>query len=316
MQYHIVVTDSGFPNHHQEEQILLQIGKVIKASWQNEDELLSAVATADALLVQWAPITRKIIAGLENCRIIVRYGIGYDNIDLDAAAEKGIVVCNVPDYCVDEVADHTLALTLSALRQIPETDQSIRNGNWNIMLSRPVAPFSGQSFCLAGFGRIARGVAKRALGMGFKVKAYDPFVDPEFMKALKVDSLSSEELFLEADILSLHLPLQAATKHFVNAQQLGKMKPNALIVNTSRGGLIDSNALAKSLSEGQVWGAALDVFEEEPLPKTHALRVAPGVTLSSHVAWYSNQSIPVLQSKAAEEIYRFFSGESVKNRVR
>lgn len=315
MEYQIIVTDSGFPDHGPENTVLAEVGGVRKVQWADEDELISNVRLADALLVQWAPITKRVIDALDSCRIIVRYGIGYDNIDLVAAAAKGIVVCNVPDYCVEEVADHTLALALAALRQIPETDRNIRNGHWSILLPRPVAPFSQLVFCLAGFGRIAREVARRAMGVGFRVGAYDPFVSAQTMRDFGVEPLTREELFASADVLSLHLPLNAETKHVINQNSLQSMKRGALIVNTSRGGLVHAEALAAGISTGEIWGAALDVFEDEPLPQNHVLRETAGVILSSHVAWYSSLSVPKLQTKAAEEVLRFLTGQAVANRV-
>lgn len=315
MKYNVVITDSGFANHHPEESVLLDVAKVFKANWESEDELIEKTRSADALLVQWAPITNRVIEALTACKIIVRYGIGYDNIDLQAATRRGIVVCNVPDYCIEEVADHTIALALSSIRQIPETDKNIRDGKWNIMLPRPIAPFSSLNFGIAGFGRIAREVAKRALGVGFQVSAHDPFVDDSVMEAAGVNPVSLADLFRTADILSLHLPLNTETKYLVNTARLQTMKRNAIILNTSRGGLIDIDSLVISLNEGAIWGAALDVFEEEPLPPSHSIRNAKGTILSSHVAWYSNRSIPILQKMAAEEIARHLSGGSVINQV-
>lgn len=312
----IVVTDTVFQNHLPEKEILKELGEVINIHWKNEDEFIEKLAGADALLVQMAPITKRVVDSLDDCRIIVRYGIGVDNIDLDAVRAKGILVCNVPDYCIDEVADHTIALALAALRQVVETDRQIRNGIWENMLPRPIASFSKLNFSLLGFGRIARNVAKRAAGIGFNVKAYDPFVSAESMQTMGVEFLSLEELLSQADILSLHLPLSSDTRHIINDERIGQMKKNALIVNTSRGGLIDTKALAARLTSGHIWGAALDVFEEEPVPATHPLRTAPGVILSSHMAWYSVQSIPELQRKAAEEIRRYLTGEALLNKVR
>lgn len=315
MEYNIVVTDSGFPNQDPERSVLKRIGDVRKIQWADENELIANTQMADALLVQWAPITKRVIDSLDSCRIIVRYGIGYDNIDLAAAASKGIVVCNVPDYCVEEVADHTLALALAALRQIPETDRNVRNGHWSIILPRPVPPFSQIKFCLAGFGRIAREVAKRAIGVGFVVSAYDPLIPPQTIRDCGVVPVTIEELFASADVLSLHLPLTGSTKHIVNEKSLKSMKPSALIVNTSRGGLVHDEALAESIATGKIWGAALDVFEDEPFPQNHALSKTEGVILSSHVAWYSTLSMPKLQTKAAEEVLRFFTDQVVVNRV-
>lgn len=315
MSYRIVVTDSGFPNLDPEKGVLKDLGHLELISWRDEAELCEKSALADALLVQWAPINATLISRLRQCKIIVRYGIGVDNIDLKAAAQKGIPVCNVPDYCIEEVSDHTLALALSSLRQVVEVDRRVRNGVWNIVLPRPVLPFHKMNFCLAGFGRIARKVAEKANALGFRVKAYDPCVPGAVMERANVVPVGLSELFEEADILSLHLPLTGTSRHFINYATLSKMKPSALLVNTSRGGLIDMEALARALSEKELWGAALDVFEEEPLPENSPLLHASHLLLSSHVAWYSSHSIPQLQQKAAEEVARGLRGELLSNPV-
>lgn len=315
MKYNVTITDSGFSNHIPEETVLGNIAEVTKVSWENEDELIEKIRHADALLVQWAPITKRVIAALTACKIIVRYGIGFDNVDVSAAENKGIVVCNIPDYCIEEVADHTIALALSSIRQIAEVDKNVRNGQWNIMLPRPIAPISALTFGIAGFGRIARGVARRALGVGFQVCAHDPFIDNGVMEAAGVNPVSIADLFQTADILTLHLPLTDETKYIVDSPRLRTMKRNAVIINTSRGGLIDIDALVQCLNEGIIWGAALDVFEDEPLPRAHPVRDTRNVILSSHVAWYSDRSIPLLQRMAAEEINRYFTGKPVLNRV-
>lgn len=315
MSYRIVVTDSGFPSLDPEKGVLKDLGRLELISWSDEAELCEKSALADALLVQWAPINATLISCLRQCKIIVRYGIGVDNIDLKAAAQKGIPVCNVPDYCIEEVSNHTLALALSSLRQVTEVDRYVRNGVWNIVLPRPVLPFHKMNFCLAGFGRIARTVAEKANALGFRVKAYDPYISGAVMEEANVMPVGLAELFAEADILSLHLPLTGTSRHFINDVTLSKMKSSALLVNTSRGGLINMQALVRALSANKLWGAALDVFEEEPLPKSSPLLHCPNLLLSSHVAWYSSNSIPQLQRKAAEEIARGLRGEMLSNPV-
>ncbi|MFB2117993.1 C-terminal binding protein [Parapedobacter sp. 2B3] len=308
MLFNVVITDSGFANHDPERELLKGHAELKKIDWKDEEELRFKTRDADVLLVQWASISQYVIEGLERCKAIIRYGIGVDNIDLKAAKEKGIRVCNVPDYCINEVADHTIALALAALRQIPAVDTNVRQGDWSIVLPKEVAPFDEMVYGLAGFGRIAQAVAKRALGLGFAVKAYDPFVAPESMRLLHVEPVDRDTLMQQSDILSLHLPLKPDTVHFLNGRSIARMKPNALVVNTSRGGLIDTAALTEAISKRQIWGAALDVFEEEPLPLSHKLMEMPEVVLSSHVAWYSRRSIPLLQRKVAEEALRAISG--------
>ncbi len=278
-------------------------------------EVLAATRDADALLVQWAPVNAEVIAALAHCRIIVRYGIGVDNVDLAAAKARGIPVCNVPDYGVHEVAEHAVALALALVRQLPQIDARLRSGTWKITPDRPMPSLRETTFATAGFGRIARTAHAMMRGFGGKRIAYDPFVPADVMAMEGVEKVELADLFTRADILSLHLPLTAETKHFVNAGRMAEMKKTAIIVNTARGPLIDTVALAEALQNGVIAGAGIDVYEQEPLPATHPLRTAPGALLTSHVAWYSESSIPRLQRLAAEEAARGLRGEPLKNHV-
>lgn len=316
MCYRIVITDSGFPNNNPEIEILKELGKVELIHWKTEEELKQKTASADALLVQWAPVSPALINSLQQCKIIVRYGIGVDNIDTKAASAKGIPVCNVPDYCIDEVADHTITLAISSLRQITTVDRNVRSGIWSIVLPNAVMPFYKMVFGLAGFGRIARKVALKAKALGFLVKAYDPYIDEAEIEKAGVIPVQMEELLEEADVLSLHLPLNDKTKYLINSDTLALMKPSSLVVNTSRGGLINLNDLSAALTSNKLWGAALDVFDKEPIEKESPILNTPGVTLSSHVAWYSSLSVHKLQQMAAEEVARGLRGETVCNPVK
>jgi D-3-phosphoglycerate dehydrogenase len=312
----VAITDFNFPHVEREGEILSRAG----AEWaayqcKTPVEVIENCREADALIVQWATIDRTVIAALERCKVIVRYGIGVDNVDLEAAADRGIPVCNVPDYCIDEVADHTMALALALARQLSQTDAAVRAGVWKILPPAPAFSFREMVFATAGFGRIARAVLRRAVGFGFQVAAYDPWVDPSVFASLGVRRLTLGELLAGADILSLHLPLKHETRHLVGSLSLPAMKNTALVVNTARGGLIDTRALAGALTDGRIAGAGLDVFEEEPLPADHPLRRAPNVILTSHTAWYSEASVPQLQQKAAEEAVRALQGQPLQNVV-
>ncbi len=309
MLYSVIITDGMFPDHSIEESVLKGTGIVEKIEWEGETDLVSKIVEADALLVQYASITRDVLRRLKRCKVIVRYGIGVDNIDLEAARERGIRVCNVPDYCLNEVADHTIAMALAAIRQIGNVDREVRNGNWPSRLPQPVLPFSKLDFCLVGFGGIAREVARRALGLGFRVSAYDPYTDSSIFENDRVTESDLDTLMARADVLSLHIPSTPETRHIINECSIGKMKASALIINTSRGTLIDSSALADALAEGRIAGAALDVFETEPLSLSDRLRDVPNVILSSHIAWYSEESLLKLQENAAEEIRRVLGGQ-------
>ena len=257
----------------------------------------------------------EVIDRLERCRLIVRVGIGVDNVDLERAAERGITVCNVPDYCIDEVADHTVAMALSLSRDLMQVDHRIRAGTWKITPVTPVRSYGSMTFGTLGFGRIARAVHHRITPFGFRRIAHDPFVDEtEFGKA-GVQPVTLDDLLDEVDILSLHAALTPETHHILSRQRLESMKDSAVIVNTSRGALIDTVALAGALDSHKIGGAALDVFESEPLPDDHALRRSRNTLLTSHMAWCSLESIPRLQRLAAEEVAGFMSGRPARNPV-
>lgn len=309
----IVITDFGFPNLIPETTAITGAGmELVAAQCKTAEEVIDAVADADGIMVQWAPITARVINSLSRCKVIVRYGIGVDNVDLAAARQKGIPVCNVPDYCIDEVADHTVALALALARQLPQIDARTRAGVWKIYPDKPMPSFSEMTFATAGYGRIARAVLDRARVFGFKLAAYDPYAAPLSDKATP---LSLDELFRQADILCLHAPLTPETKHLVNAGRLAQMKPTAIIVNTARGGLIDTAALAQALEAGTIAAAGLDVFESEPLEENHPLRKCQNALLTSHMSWFSETSVPRLQQLAAQEAVRALQGKPLRNQV-
>ena len=310
----VIITDHGFSTVDRETAIIEGAGHVLVVEQcRTEADLLEKVCEADALIVQWAPITAHVIENLARCRIIVRYGIGVDNVDIAAAGLRNIPVCNVPDYCIDEVADHSIAMAIS--RQLYETYKMVLTGKWSIVPPNPIRSLSSMVFATAGFGRIAREVMTRARPFGFKLVAFDPYVDSKLMAEYGVEKVSKDDLFRIADILSLHLPLTPETKHFVSASSLDRMKDDAIVVNTSRGGLIDTRALASALQRGKLSGAGIDVYEIEPLENGHPLRDCDRVILTSHTAWNSLQSVPRLQTLAAEEVVRALAGQALANPV-
>jgi D-3-phosphoglycerate dehydrogenase len=314
----VCITDYGFANVEAERRLVEAAGGELRTGQcKTPAEVLALCAEADVVIAQWAPLNAEVIAGLKNCRGLVRYGIGVDTIDLQAAAAAGIPVANVPDYCIDEVADHTLALALSLGRQLDATDSRVRGGEWSITPpSKTMPALRKMTFATAGFGRIARAVLSRASVFGCRLAAYDPFVPSEVFEKAGVARLGVDELFAEADILSLNLPLTKDTRHFANAARLDRMKPHAVLVNTARGGLIDTHALAAALEKGRPFVAGLDVFEAEPLEADHPLRKAPNTLLTSHTAWFSADSVGELQRLAAEEAARRLRGEDFKNPVK
>lgn len=312
----VLYTDHGFASIASERKIIEAANaELVIAQCKTPEEIIALAADVDALLVQWAPITAAVIRSLRRCKVIVRLGIGIDNVDIATATAHHIPVCNVPDYCIDEVADHTVALALTLARQIPFVDRRVHQKIWKITAPAPMPAFREMCFATIGFGRIAQAVHKRMQSFGCTSIAHDPFVSRESLQSARVASKTLDEIFATADIISLHCPLTPDTHHLINAARLRQMKPTAILVNTARGALVDTVALAEALQAGQIAGAGLDVFEQEPLPDDHPLRLCERAILTSHIAWYSERSVPALQCKAAEEIVRGLRGEPFKNQI-
>jgi D-3-phosphoglycerate dehydrogenase / 2-oxoglutarate reductase len=300
-----LITDFQFPDITSERRIIENAGgDLVAFQCKTERDVIEVAGDADALLVQWAPITRTVIDHLPNCKVIVRYGIGLDNIDLDAARDRGIAVRNIPDYCIEEVADHTFSLALALARQLLQIDRQVREGTWSIVPPRPMPALRESTFVTIGHGRIARAVLHRARGFGFRLAACDPYLPPGVDFPSDVTRVDFEDALQVADILSLHVPLTRETRYIIEPQTLTMMKPTSLLINTARGALIDTMGLARALDEGVIAGAGLDVFEAEPLPAEHPLRTCRNALLTSHVSWYSQLSGPTLQRLAAEEAVR------------
>jgi D-3-phosphoglycerate dehydrogenase len=272
------------------------------------------IRDADALLVIGFAVTADVIQQLRRCKVIIRLGVGYDNIDAEAARERGIPVCNVPDYGSDEVADHAMALALGLARAVPFLDRCVRQGSWKPTLPYPMPGFAQMQFGVLGCGRIGRATLERARCFRFPLLACDPYV-PEADIPPDVRRCSLEELLASADILSLHVPLTRETRHLLNAARLALMKPTAILVNTSRGPVVDTSALAEALRQGRLAAAGLDVFEEEPLPVAHPLLSCPNVLVTPHHAWHSQESRRKLYLLAVEEAIRGVRGEPLRSCV-
>lgn len=274
------------------------------------EALLAAAADADALVSQAAPVDAGVIDRLQRCRVIVRTGVGVDNVDVEAATRRGIPVCNVPDYCTDDVADHTLTLALALARKLPQAVADLRGGGWMNSALRPVRRLSALTFGLYGFGRIARAVAKRAAAFGFRVAAHDPFVPDALFRELGAHRVDEDRLLADSDLLSLHMPLTEQTVGLLGAAGIERMKRGVLVVNCARGGLIDTPALLAALTSGQVGGAALDVLDVEPIPVDHPLWRHPNVILTGHLAWYSEEALEQLLRSVGEECARVLQGQA------
>jgi D-3-phosphoglycerate dehydrogenase len=246
------------------------------------------------------------MARMPKCKIIARYGIGVDTIDLDAATAAGIIVTNNPTYCIEEVAEHTMALLLACARKVAFYDRLVRNGRWEVPPGKPLFRLAGSTLGLVGFGNIARQVAVRAASFGINVLYSDPFVRQSSMPGR---SVSLDTLLAEADFVSIHPPLTRDTRKMINDEALGKMKRTAWLINCARGPIVDTDALVRALDAGSIAGAALDTTDPEPLPNPHPLRNRDNVIINPHVAWYSEQAMSGLQAGAPAEVRRVLCGE-------
>jgi D-3-phosphoglycerate dehydrogenase / 2-oxoglutarate reductase len=313
----VIVTDYNFPSLELERRAAERCNATFEAfQCRSEEEVANAVASADVVVVQFAPLTRSALQEMAPAAAVLRYGIGFDNIDVSAARELRIIAGYIPDYCVEEVADHTVAMILACARKLSQLDRSVRSGKWEaIAVAGDIPPSSETTVGFLGLGRIGYAVLERLQAFGFRFLATDPAVNPSQAVRRGIKLVDRDELLADLDILSLHAPATAETRHFINSQSLRKMKPTAMIVNTARGGLIDEQALADALRDGVISGAALDVFEHEPLAETSPLRGAPNLLLSPHAAWYSSSSLARLQSLAAEDIERLLSGRPPRHTI-
>jgi D-3-phosphoglycerate dehydrogenase len=317
----VVVTDQAFGGVERERAVAAAHGVPFSEHQVREEaETAQAVDGARVVFVNFAPITRRVLERLAPGAVVIRYGIGYDNVDVEAASELGVTVCNVPDYGADTVADHTVALLLAGLRRLLPYTTTIREAGWTAPADLGgIRGFAETTVGLVGTGRIGRAVAARLQPFGFRVIASDPFVEPSALREAGIEPVGFDELVERAHVVSLHAPLTPENHHLLGAEQFARMLPGALIVNTSRGPLVDQAALADALASGRLGGAALDVFEEEPLPAASPLRSQPNVILTPHAAFFSDTSLAALQRLAAEEADRALSGSPLRcpvNRVR
>jgi len=313
----VVVTDYTFPSVDAERAAAETAAAQFDAvQCKTVEDVITAVRGANVVAVQFAPFPAEAIAVLAPGAAVIRYGVGYDNIDVAAARSAGLRVGYVPDYCIEEVADHAAAAALTMLRRLPALDASLKAGEWAaVKVAKPLPPFSETKFGFFGFGQIGRAVLRRLKPFGFDFLVADPALDGAGAEAAGVTLADTPTLFAEADIVSLHAPVTARTKAFVNAALLATMKPHAIIVNTARGALIDEGALAAALTKGEIGGAALDVFEQEPLDKASPLRDAPATLLTPHAAWYSDAAIGRLQGFVAEDIGNALNGRPLRRPV-
>ncbi|HSJ39061.1 MAG TPA: C-terminal binding protein [Planococcus sp. (in: firmicutes)] len=307
--FKVVVTDYEYSTFAPEEAVLDKLGiQLTFAQCKTEDDVIAACKDADALINQYAPITRRVIEQLDNCKVISRYGVGFNTIDVDAATENGIVVGNVTDYCLDEVSNHAMALLLSLARKVTLMNSAVKNGNWDFKVAVPIRRLQGQTLGLVGFGNIPQTVAKKAMAFDLNIIAYDPFVAPERAAAQNVELVTLQELCERSDYLSVHVPLNAHTEKMISRNEFAMMKKEAFIINTARGPIIDEQALIEALQAGEIAGAGLDVLETEPIAADNPLLAMDNVILNPHSAFYSVEAETELKRKTAENVADVLSG--------
>ena len=313
----VVVTDYSFPSLDVEKAILDPTNcQFIAAQCKTPAELIPLIADADFIITQFAPLNAAVIAAMKRARVIARYGIGVDNIDLEAARQRGIPVCNVPDYCIDEVADHTLALILATSRAVGPHWTHVKTGQWTL----PV-PFDAMwalkdsTAGVVGFGRIGRAVARRLAAFNCKLLVHDPFLSDSEIERAGCVPTSFDELLGAADLITLHVPSTADTRQMINRETLKKMRVGVVLVNVSRGTLIDTDALIEALKRGHVRAAALDVIDPEPINPDNPLLKMNNVIITPHAASVSAKAVQTLREAVAKTVLCAMRGESLRNVV-
>ena len=312
-----VITDYTFPDLSIETQILEAAGlEVVSGQCKTPQDLIVLTASVDYIITQFAPIDADVIKSMSNCKVIVRYGIGYDNVDCETAKKKGIPVCNIPTYCIDEVADHTLSFILSMTRQLLANAKYVQNGKWGLGTDLPkMRGLYDSTVGIVGLGRIGQAVAKRLQGFGCRLVAYDPVVDSTQAASISCQLVDLDYLLSNSDIITLHCPSLPTTKNIINHSTLLKMKKGSLLINAGRGDLICADALTEALITGHLAGAAIDVFSTEPVPNDSPLLDMDNVLITSHIASASPQSAKTLRETAAQIVVISSKGESLPNIV-
>jgi D-3-phosphoglycerate dehydrogenase len=311
----VVLTDYVWESLDVENEILGSVAEIVPLQVTDPEKFFPEAEDCHALLNTYAgPITADIMARMPKCKIIARYGIGVDTIDLDAASEAGIIVTNNPTYCIEEVAEHTMAMLLTAARKIAFYDRLVRSGRWEVPPGKPLFRLAGSTVGLVGFGNIARRVAAAAAGFQTRVLYSDPYVEAGQFDA-PGEKIELDPLLAESDFVCIHAPLTAQTRHMIGANAFARMKKTAVLINCSRGPIVDTDALIEALDAGEIAGCALDTTDPEPLPENHTLRQRENVIINPHVAWYSEQAMAGLQAGAPNEVRRVLSGEWPENLV-
>jgi D-3-phosphoglycerate dehydrogenase len=306
-RWEVFITDCDHGSVEIEKEEFDRIGaKMTLAQVKNEEDLIRVCEQADGLINQYAPLTREVLERLPKCKVIAKYGVGVDSVDLKAATECGIIVTNVPDYCFDEVADHTISLILTLARKTAFFNQKVKSNQWDFRQGRPIHRIRNKTLGLIGCGRIGREVARKMSAFGVRVIAYDPYIGDTGRSIAFVDL---DTVLKESDFISIHCPLNESTRHLLGRREFQKMQRKPFVINVARGSVIEEEELIQALNEGWISGAGLDVLEKEPPDPHNPLLKMENVILSPHVAFYSEESIGELKRRAAEGVSAVLLGE-------
>lgn len=311
----VIITDCDHGSIEEEKEVLSRIGaELVLAQVREEDKLIHTCKDADGLINQYALLTRKVLERLPKCKVIARYGVGVDSVDLQAATDLGIIVANVPDYCIEEVASHAVALILTLIRKTALFDRKVKSNQWDFRQGIPIGRIRGKTLGLIGSGKIGLAAAKMVFPFGVRVIAYDPFLKdaPEGIELKDFDTV-----LRESDVISIHCPLNDSTRHLIGEGEFKKMEKKPLVINTSRGPIIDERALVQALKQGHISGAGLDVLEKEPPDPLNPMLAMENVILSPHAGFYSEESISELKRRTAKNVLDVLTGTwpgSVVNR--
>jgi D-3-phosphoglycerate dehydrogenase len=313
--YQVIITDCDHGSIKEEKEEFDRIGaELILAQAREEEDLIRVCKEADGLINQYASLTKRVFENLPKCKVVARYGVGIDSIDLKAATELGIIVANVPDYCIDEVASHTVAMILTLARKTVFFDRKVKSNQWDFRQGTPIHRIQGKTLGLIGCGRIGFEVAKRISAFGVKVLAFDPYIQKA---GGGIELTDFETILRKSDVISIHCPLNDSTRHLIGERAFKKMEKKPLLINTSRGPIVDEKPLIRALEQGLISGAGLDVLETEPPDSNSPLLKMENVILSPHVSFYSEESISELKRRTAKNVSDVLRGRrpgSVVNR--
>lgn len=303
----IAISQADYPDADIERRVFDSIdASVVVGHAQSESELIELADGADALVVEYARVTERVLDELEDLQVVSRYGIGVDNVDIEAATERGIAVTNVPSYCEEEVATHTLALLLSVVRKTATYSAAIKDETWDWKIGQPIEPLVGKTVGFVAYGKIPRTVTKLAAGFDFEYLVYDPYLGAETLSDAPVERVDFETLLETSDIVSIHAPLVGETRQLFDSEAFARMR-DAVLINTARGQIVDEDALYDALTGGELDGAGLDVMADEPVSDSPLFDL-DSVVLTPHVAWYSERSLDELRRKAAENVVAILQG--------